>query len=184
MSRNALTLVFPAAVVLLVCSLVVLFLTATGLEPGPLLVAEEEPARGCGVVADSATLAWRARVAEAQQRRASLTPADAAAVDAGDALFKSNCAQCHAIDDVVVGPALAGIGQRRPLPWIVKWVQNSSRVVASGDEYGVKLFNQYQKQQMPSFQLSAEQIQQIMKYVEVEAGNRVVLSGAQAVALN
>ncbi|MBC6699153.1 cytochrome c [Hymenobacter sp. BT190] len=89
-------------------------------------------------------------------------PADVAA---GDALFKGNCAQCHAINDVVVGPALAGIAKRRPESWLIPWVKNSSKVVASGDEYAVKIFNQYQKQQMPSFQLSDDEIRQILLYV-------------------
>ncbi|AYA35635.1 cytochrome C [Hymenobacter oligotrophus] len=94
---------------------------------------------------------------------------DAAAISAGDALFKGNCAQCHAINDVVVGPALAGIEQRRPLPWLIKWVQNSSKMVASGDEYAVKIFNEYQKQQMPNFALSDEEITSIFAYVKAEA---------------
>ncbi|SET07153.1 Cytochrome c [Hymenobacter actinosclerus] len=93
---------------------------------------------------------------------------DPAAIAAGDALFKGNCAQCHALHDVVVGPALAGIGQRRPRAWTVSWVKNSSKLVASGDEYAVKIFHQYQKQQMPSFQLSNEEINQIIDYVESE----------------
>ncbi|MBC8084330.1 MAG: cytochrome c, partial [Hymenobacter sp.] len=79
---------------------------------------------------------------------------DAAAIAAGDALFKGNCAQCHAVKDKVVGPALGGITKRRTVAWLIPWIKNSSKVVASGDEYAVKLYNEYQKQQMPSFQLS------------------------------
>ncbi|KUG07122.1 cytochrome c3 family protein [Solirubrum puertoriconensis] len=94
---------------------------------------------------------------------------DAAAISAGDALFKGNCAQCHAINDVVVGPALAGIDQRRPLPWLIKWIQNSSKMVASGDEYAVKIFNEYQKQQMPSFALSDEEVTSIIAYIKAES---------------
>jgi mono/diheme cytochrome c family protein len=95
---------------------------------------------------------------------------DAAAISAGDALFKNNCAQCHAVNDVVVGPALKDITKRRPISWIIPWVKNSSKVVASGDEYAVKLFNQYQKQQMPSFQLSDAEITSIVAYIDSESG--------------
>ncbi|UPL50379.1 c-type cytochrome [Hymenobacter sublimis] len=87
---------------------------------------------------------------------------------AGTALFESNCAQCHAINEVVVGPALAGLSKRRPLSWITAWVKNSSKMVASEDEYAVKIFNQYQKQQMPSFQLSDQEIKAIVAYVEYQ----------------
>ncbi|GAB3290762.1 c-type cytochrome [Hymenobacter tenuis] len=94
-----------------------------------------------------------------------LNPADVAA---GAALFKSNCAQCHAMQDVVVGPALAGLHKRRSDSWLLPWIRNSSKVVASGDEYAVKIFNQYGKQQMPSFQITDKEIQQILVYIKSE----------------
>ncbi|SNR40408.1 cytochrome c3 family protein [Hymenobacter mucosus] len=103
---------------------------------------------------------------------------DAAAIAAGDALFKGNCAQCHAVNDVVVGPALAGITKRRPMSWIIPWVKNSSKLVASGDEYAVKLFNQYQKQQMPSFQLSDQEITSIVAWVTSQEGQSAGAPGA------
>lgn len=99
------------------------------------------------------------------------SPAEAAAIAAGDALFKNNCAQCHAVNDKVVGPALAGISKRRPTPWVIKWVKNSSKVIASGDEYAVKLFDDYGKQQMPAFpQLSDEDITSIVAWVKSQEG--------------
>ncbi len=95
---------------------------------------------------------------------------DPASVAAGDALFKGNCAQCHAVHDVVVGPALSGVRKRRPEPWLRTWVRNSGKLIASGDEYAVKIYNQYQKQEMPRFQLSDKEISQILDYVQSEEG--------------
>jgi mono/diheme cytochrome c family protein len=95
---------------------------------------------------------------------------DAAAIAAGDALFKGNCAQCHAVNEQVVGPALAGISKRRPISWIIPWVKNSSKVVASGDDYAVALFNKFNKQQMPSFALSDKEITSIVAYVTSQEG--------------
>ncbi|MBD2714811.1 c-type cytochrome [Microvirga sp. STR05] len=103
---------------------------------------------------------------------------DAAAIAAGDALFKGNCAQCHAINDVVVGPALKGITKRRPVSWLIPWIKNSSKMVASGDEYAVKIYNQYQKQQMPSFQLSDTEITSILAYVTAEESKPAGAPGA------
>ncbi|MET4075391.1 cytochrome c [Hymenobacter sp. UYCo722] len=94
-----------------------------------------------------------------------LTGAQTAEIAAGDALFKGNCAQCHAVNEQVVGPALAGLSQRRPMSWILPWVKNSSKVVASGDDYAVALFNKYSKQQMPSFALSDKEIASIVAYI-------------------
>lgn len=97
-----------------------------------------------------------------------------AAIANGDALFKSNCAQCHAVNEKVVGPALAGITKRRPISWLVPWVQNSSKVVASGDEYAVKLFNDNGKQQMPSFPLKKQEIEDIIAWVDSQQGTTAV----------
>ena len=97
------------------------------------------------------------------------TPAEAAAITEGDDLFKNNCAQCHAVNDKVVGPALAGITKRRSISWLIPWVKNSSKVIASGDEYAVKLFNDYSKQQMPAFpQLSDKDVKNIVTWVTAQ----------------
>lgn len=102
---------------------------------------------------------------------AGATTGDAAAIAAGDALFKGNCAQCHAINDVVVGPALKDVHKRRPISWLIPWIRNSSKMVASGDEYAVKIYNQYQKQQMPSFALTDAEITSIVSYIAAESEN-------------
>jgi mono/diheme cytochrome c family protein len=101
-----------------------------------------------------------------------LAPGEAAAIAAGDALFKANCTQCHAVNEKVVGPALAGITKRRPTSWIVSWVHNPAKVIASGDEYAVKLFDDNGKQQMPSFpQLSEKDIKAIIAWAESQEGS-------------
>lgn len=98
--------------------------------------------------------------------------ADAATVQAGDALFKANCTQCHAVNEQVVGPALGGISKRRPITWIIPWIHNSAKVVASGDEYAVALYNKFQKQQMPSFALSDKEITSIVAYITSQEGQQ------------
>ena len=97
--------------------------------------------------------------------RPQLSAAQAAEVAVGDALFRNNCAQCHAVNEVMVGPALAGISKRRSMSWILPWVRNSGKVVASGDDYAVNLYNKFSKQQMPSFALSEKEIRAIVAYI-------------------
>jgi mono/diheme cytochrome c family protein len=100
---------------------------------------------------------------------------EAAAIAEGDALFKNNCAQCHAVNDRVVGPALAGISKRHSISWLILWVKNSSKVIASGDEYAVKLFDDNGKQQMPAFpQLSASEIKSIITWVSSRESSGMV----------
>ncbi|WP_241737937.1 c-type cytochrome [Hymenobacter polaris] len=99
-------------------------------------------------------------------------PQEAAAIAAGDALFKSNCAQCHAVNEKVVGPALAGITKRRSINWIIPWVHNSAKVIASGDEYAVRLYGDYSKQQMPAFpNLTDQNIKNIVAFVSAQEGS-------------
>lgn len=93
----------------------------------------------------------------------------------GETLFINNCAQCHAVNEKMVGPALAGIQQRRPVSRLIPWVKNSSEMVAHGDEYAVKIYNDYQKQQMPSFALSDKEITSILAYVEFQQGSPAVV---------
>jgi mono/diheme cytochrome c family protein len=175
MSKFALGM-FSFLIALLVCLVGVVVFAGTG-----LLDTQETPFSEA-VVLD--TMAMTNASVAPQEHAASdtLSSEDLAAVTAGDALFKSNCAQCHAVNDVVVGPALKDITKRRPISWLIPWVKNSSKVVASGDEYAVKLFNQYQKQQMPSFQLSDAEVKNIVKYLEVESSKTSSLATAGIIA--
>lgn len=70
----------------------------------------------------------------------------------GESIFKNNCGQCHAVtDEVIVGPGLKGATTRNNIAWLTKWVHNSQAVIASGDAYGVALYNKFNKAQMTSF---------------------------------
>lgn len=95
---------------------------------------------------------------------------DPAAIKAGEALFKANCKSCHKVKTDLVGPALAGIEGRAPsIQWIKDWVHNSSKVVASGDAYGVAIYEKYKKSQMTAFtSLKDEDIMNILAYVKDE----------------
>jgi mono/diheme cytochrome c family protein len=91
-------------------------------------------------------------------------PAD---ITAGAALFKANCKSCHAIDKDVIGPKLQGVTGRAPsIPWIINWVHNSSKVIASGDQYAADLFAKYKSQMTAFSNLTEPQIMQILAYVE------------------
>ena len=130
------------------------------------LVAGPPQAFGCGVGDDIPLVATNTAA-----KLASISPKEAKLVAAGEGLFKGNCAQCHGINEQVVGPALVGITKRRPVAWILPWVKNSSKVVASGDEYAVSLFNKFNKQQMPSFTLSNQEITFIIAYINSQEGH-------------
>jgi mono/diheme cytochrome c family protein len=98
-------------------------------------------------------------------------PTDAAAISAGEALFNGNCKSCHRVKQKLVGPALAGVETRTPsIAWILEWVKNPAKKIATGDEYANKIYNEYNKSQMTAFTSYTDvQILSILAYVKAEA---------------
>lgn len=127
-----------------------------------------------------AVLAWHMPDANQQVAQGSAAPGGAPTVAAkavsadaiaGKEIFAANCASCHNTGaDKLLGPGLAGVRQRVPSEvWLQKWIRNSSAVIASGDAYAVKIFNENGKIQMTAFaSLTDLQIKQVLDYVDSE----------------
>ncbi len=91
----------------------------------------------------------------------------------GELLYKRNCASCHRTDDKnLIGPGLAGIENRAPSKeWLVKYVQNPSAMVATGDPYANSI-KDYSPSVMTNFGfLSEEEILAIFDYVDTPVLN-------------
>lgn len=86
----------------------------------------------------------------------------------GKELFDKNCISCHSSrDEIVVGPGLKGVTQRRNEEWIIKWVQNPQKVLENGDQYANDLYLKFNKASMTSFpNFSKEDIKAILAYIE------------------
>ena len=86
----------------------------------------------------------------------------------GKALFQSNCASCHSPIKVITGPALKGVTERVPDKSLLHaWIKNNQKVLASGNPYFTKLFNDFNKTPMNTFPALADaDIDAILKYVE------------------
>lgn len=99
---------------------------------------------------------------------------DPAAISAGQALFTGNCKACHEVHSKKVGPALQGVYDRAPsIDWIKSFVKNSSAVIASGDDYANRLYNEYNHTQMTAFGglLKDQDIMNILAYIKMETEN-------------
>jgi mono/diheme cytochrome c family protein len=91
-------------------------------------------------------------------------------VEEGKTIFTSRCAGCHNVNKQVLGPALAGIDERRSMDWIVNFVQSSQTVIKGGDKDAVALFKQFNSIPMPDHKdLSADQIKNVVAYIKEEA---------------
>lgn len=99
----------------------------------------------------------------------SMQRAEAQDADAGKTLFQTNCAACHNPVKDMTGPALKGVADEVPggMDWIYEWVRNSSKVIASGDEYANQLFEEWGQLQMTHFpDMTDEDIDNIFAYVD------------------
>jgi cytochrome c2 len=86
----------------------------------------------------------------------------------GHALFEANCISCHSLgSDVVVGPGLKDIQERRDSIWIASFIRNSQKVIQSGDKYAADLFEKYNKAIMTSFNFTDAEIWAILRYIRV-----------------
>lgn len=92
--------------------------------------------------------------------------------------FKTNCATCHSIgggDKGKVGPDLAGVGKRRKLDWIVKFMKYPEGMI-NGDEeeagyekpdpIAKKVYALYKPTVMADQELSKDQIKALIKYID------------------
>jgi cytochrome c2 len=94
---------------------------------------------------------------------------------AGKKLFKSKCASCHAVKTDLTGPALMGVMERVPSKeWLYKWVENSTALRESGDDYANQIYDEWKGEQMTSFpELTPEDVDNILLYID-EASVEVV----------
>jgi cytochrome c551/c552 len=77
----------------------------------------------------------------------------------GKTLYQANCTSCHAINEKVVGPALKDVHKRREEAWLLKWVKNSQKLIASGDPIAVQVYKENNESPMTAFEnLSYNQI--------------------------
>jgi cytochrome c oxidase subunit 2 len=88
----------------------------------------------------------------------------------GKTLYQANCTSCHAINEKVVGPALKDVHKRREEAWLLKWVKNSQKLIASGDPIAVQVYKENNESPMTAFEnLSDNQIKSIIAYVKAES---------------
>lgn len=97
----------------------------------------------------------------------------------GKALFQQKCTSCHAVNRVVIGPALKDVDQRHDEEWLVQWIQNSQKMIAAGDAKAVALANQYKPNVMTAFpELKAENVKSILLYIKEEGNKPATVAAA------
>ena len=98
------------------------------------------------------------------------TSAYTAKLKLGEQLFKSNCANCHKVNDDFTGPALSGYSTRIPggRKWIYAFIKNPS-VMIERDAYAKWIAHKWKPTIMTAFpNLNKNDIDAIMDYVDNE----------------
>jgi len=96
------------------------------------------------------------------------SPGSATITSKGEQVFKQNCAACHAMNKVIVGPALNGVGLRGP--WaenkenLKKWIKNPNPFILN-DPYAKQLIEKYKTPMPPQGQLSEADIDEVIRYI-------------------
>ena len=101
---------------------------------------------------------------------AGLTAIPASATDnaGAKAIFRKRCTGCHTYGKgVKVGPDLKGVTERRQKPWLLNFIQASSKVIQSGDRTATALYSEFKQERMPDWtDLSRQQIESLIDYFE------------------
>ena len=89
----------------------------------------------------------------------------------GEKIFKAQCNQCHHRDmkNDLTGPALGGVEERwaaYPIEDLYDWIRNSQKMIAEGHPKAVELWNKWNKIIMTSNQLTDEEIQAVLAYID------------------
>lgn len=70
----------------------------------------------------------------------------------GQHIFTNRCIVCHSLDDqIVVGPGLLNILQRRDTSWVRNFILDSQVLIASGDSLARRIFQKFDKNICPPF---------------------------------
>ena len=88
----------------------------------------------------------------------------------GSALFASKCSACHKIDERYIGPALAGVTQRRQPEWILNMILNPENMIQQ-DPTAKALLAEYLAP-MANQNLTRDEAESILAYfIQQDAGN-------------
>jgi mono/diheme cytochrome c family protein len=106
----------------------------------------------------------------AQDAPADGIPSDEVVIASGKALYENNCTQCHAFNEVVVGPALKDAHTRWKLNNLITFIRYPQKYIeTAGDKYAQELYAKY-KQYMPNHDfLSEPEVLSIVAYIKAES---------------
>jgi protein SCO1/2 len=88
----------------------------------------------------------------------------------GGELFMSRCSACHSIGggDDKLGPDLAGVVERRPRAWLLRWIKEPDKMRAAKDPTAMALTAKYRGVPMPNLKLSDADTADVVDFLAAE----------------
>ena len=88
----------------------------------------------------------------------------------GGQLFVSRCSACHSIGggDDKLGPDLAGVTERRPRPWLLRWIKEPDRMRAQKDPTAMALAARFRGVPMPNLKLNDDDVADVVDFISAE----------------
>ncbi|MEY2745536.1 MAG: hypothetical protein RL112_578 [Planctomycetota bacterium] len=90
--------------------------------------------------------------------------------EAGEDIFRTRCATCHAIgkDDGLPqqGPNLLGVVDRRDRKWLERWILEPDVMLALKDPLAMDLYNAWHQLPMPNMRLTPLEVQNVIGYMD------------------
>jgi len=136
-----------------------------------------------GVLSWCDDLAWRAMDVAARVCRSGLRavlvwllcagPVLAGRADAQDTpdFFRQNCTNCHTIGGGrLTGPDLKNVTQQKDRSWLIEFMVNPRAMIASGDPYAAKIFQEARQVPMPTLPgMNRERAAKLLDLIEAES---------------
>jgi mono/diheme cytochrome c family protein len=91
---------------------------------------------------------------------------DKALAEKGKAIFEGKCSACHKLDQRYVGPALAGVTERRKPEWIMNMILNPAEMVQK-DDTAKGLLAEFMTP-MPNQNLTQEEARAVLEYFRTQ----------------
>ena len=142
-------------------ALAIFMLVACG-EAGDAQLEENASQETEAVESSSTELAGNDGIGVGPIKSVTLGDLDKAMAAEGETIFNTNCAACHKIDKRFVGPALAGVTERRKPEWIMNMIMNPEQMVKE-DPVDKELLAEYLAP-MANQNISEDQARKMVEY--------------------
>ncbi len=89
---------------------------------------------------------------------------DATMASAGETTFNTKCTACHTLDSKVIGPALAGVTEKRTPEWIMNMMLNPTEMLAN-DADAKALLEEYNNIPMMPLGLTEDEAREVLEFL-------------------